>query len=64
MNVLEAIVADADEMHNAVEKPGPRRCCAEFGIVKECDGETDSMWCGICLRTWTRPCPDLELVSR
>lgn len=46
----------------SVEKPGPRQCCAEFGIVTECDGETDQLWCGVCDRRWTRPCVVGDLV--
>lgn len=37
-------------------KDGPRRCCAGFAIVTDCDGETDSLYCGICDRRWSQPC--------
>lgn len=46
-----------------VDPNGPRTCCAEFAIVTDCDGETDSLYCGICDRRWTRSCSVADLVT-
>lgn len=57
MNAVESHRAEPDL------KPGPRQCCSDWAIVETCDGETDSMWCGICDRRWTRPCVVGDLVA-
>lgn len=58
-----AIVGVGNDLHNAVEKPGPHQCCADWVLIEACDGETDSMHCGICDRRWTRPCVVGDLVA-
>lgn len=41
---------------------GPHQCCADFSIVTQCDGVTDTLYCGICGSEFTLPCPDAELL--
>ncbi len=57
---LDAALAEDARMAEA-EKVGPRDCCAAYASIRECDGVTDRWICGICERTWTTPCPDLDV---
>lgn len=45
-----------------VTRDGPHQCCAEFGLVTECDGQIDQLFCGICDRHWSRPCVSGDFV--
>lgn len=36
--------------------PLPNACCATEGVVKTCDGQTDTWECWVCGTRWTAPC--------
>lgn len=39
----------------------PQRCCAEYGLIMRCDGETCTIHCPICQATFEQRCPDADL---
>lgn len=51
---LSAMVQANQRLDAQLAQDGPRQCCAEFGVVTDCDGNTDQMFCGICDRRWSR----------